>query len=148
MLKDCTNCRGYRIVTLCKNGKHNNCSVHRLVTQAFIPNPNNYPVVNHKDENKANNFVWVNDDGTIDLEKSNLEWCTTKYNINYGTSIERAKKKKGVKVNQYTLDGKYVNTFPSLQEAGKNYSNGEGNISNACIGKRKSAYGYVWRYAD
>lgn len=63
---------GYKSVFLCKDGKNKGYLVHRLVAQAFIPNPNNYPVVNHKDENPSNNTVW------------NLEWCTQEYNCNYG----------------------------------------------------------------
>ena len=54
--------------------------------EAFVPNPHNYPCVNHKDENRGNNFIWVNPDGSVDLEKSNLEWCSHKYNLNYGTA--------------------------------------------------------------
>jgi len=68
---------GYYTVTLCNNGKKQVTSVHRLVAKAFIPNPNCYNVVNHKDEIKTNNNV------------DNLEWCTVKYNSNYGTSRER-----------------------------------------------------------
>ena len=70
---------GYIRVGLHYKGKQNLKSVHRLVAEAFIPNPNNYPIINHKDENKQNNRV------------DNLEWCTIKYNNNYGTRIEKAK---------------------------------------------------------
>ena len=69
--------KGYIQVVLCKNGIMNGLKVHRLVAQAFIPNPDNLPMVNHKDEDKTNNNV------------DNLEWCDAKYNSNYGTSIER-----------------------------------------------------------
>lgn len=62
--------------------------VHRLVMEAFVPNPLNLPQVNHKDENRYNNFVYVNEDGTVDLEKSNLEWCDAKYNSTYGKQQE------------------------------------------------------------
>lgn len=60
------------------NGQRYKKTIHRLVAEAFIPNPNNYPCINHKDENKENNNV------------SNLEWCTYKYNSNYGTCRKRA----------------------------------------------------------
>lgn len=73
---------GYNIVGLSKDGKSKQYKVHRLVAEAFIPNPNNYPIINHKDENKTNNVVW------------NLEWCTYEYNNNYGTKNERASKSK------------------------------------------------------
>lgn len=68
---------GYCVLTLCKENKPKTYLVHRLVAEAFIPNPNNYPQVNHKDEDKTNNCV------------DNLEWCTKEYNMNYGTLIER-----------------------------------------------------------
>lgn len=77
LLKQATT-NGYKQVQLSKNGKGKNHLVHRLVAIAFIPNPNNLPVVNHKDENPSNNNV------------DNLEWCTQEYNINYGTRNERA----------------------------------------------------------
>ena len=68
---------GYCSVMLCKNGKTKRFSVHRLVAQAFIPNPNNLPIIIHKDENHSKNIV------------DNLEWCDNKYNGNYGTVKER-----------------------------------------------------------
>ena len=68
---------GYQFVQLYKNGKMRNEHLHRLVALTFIPNPNNLPQVNHKDEDKTNNTV------------GNLEWCDVKYNNNYGTSQER-----------------------------------------------------------
>lgn len=69
---------GYVFCSLSKDNIQETKLVHRLVAEAFIPNPNNYPCVNHKDENKLNNVV------------ENLEWCTHRYNVNYGTSRERA----------------------------------------------------------
>ena len=79
----------YFFVRLSKEGKKKLFLIHRLVAEAFIPNPNNYPCVNHKDECKHNNFVFVNTDGSIDESKSNLEWCTYSYNTTYGTAIKR-----------------------------------------------------------
>lgn len=73
--------KGYMNVSLFKKGKKINKLVHRLVAEAFIPNPDNYPQVNHKDENSKNNNV------------ENLEWCTQKYNMNYGTLKERQRKR-------------------------------------------------------
>lgn len=68
---------GYNAVILCKNGKIKYYRVHRLVGMSFIPNPNNYPFINHKDECKTNNIV------------DNLEWCDNKYNCNWGTRNKR-----------------------------------------------------------
>jgi hypothetical protein len=72
VMKPSTNKLGYKCVNLCKDGKRKIYFIHRLVALAFIPNPNNYPIINHKDENPSNNAVW------------NLEWCTYEYNNNYG----------------------------------------------------------------
>ena len=76
------NKKGYRFVTLINGDKKYNRAIHRLVAKAFIANPNRYPMINHKDENKANNII------------TNLEWCDAKYNVNYGTGIERQKAAK------------------------------------------------------
>ena len=71
ILKPNNNGIGYLIIQLCKNGKRKNYLIHRLVAEHFLDNPNNLPEVNHKDEDKSNNFV------------NNLEWCKHKYNMNY-----------------------------------------------------------------
>lgn len=86
--KQNTDKRGYKRVNLCKDGKNKIYSIHRLVALAFIPNPNNYPIINHKDENPSNNAVW------------NLEWCTQEYNINYGNC--RKKMSEARKGKQFT----------------------------------------------
>ena len=148
--QNCSN--GYLRVDLYdKNYKCIHRTVHSLVADAFLPNPLNLPCVNHKDENKHNCTL------------SNLERCTHKYNSNYGTSIlrtkEKLRQKKGLnvkalektrkKVNQYTINGIYLKTYKSIADAARelNLINGC-NISYCCKGKRKTAYGYVWRYAD
>ena len=80
IMQSCKDKIGYLHIKLFMNGKPKMYKVHRLVAQAFIPNSNNYPQVNHKDENKINNNV------------NNLEWCTAKYNSNFGTRKERLRK--------------------------------------------------------
>ena len=77
--------RGYYSVMLSKEGVTKRWNVHRLIALTFLPNPTNLPEVNHKDEDKTNNFIWINPDGTVDTERSNLEWCTSVYNANYGS---------------------------------------------------------------
>ena len=108
--------------------------VHRFVAECFLPNPENLPCINHKDENKTNNCV------------ENLEWCTHKYNLNYGTRNERIGETNSKKVLQYTLDGKFVKEWQSLREIERVLGFSHGNISNCCNGKQKSAYGFVWSY--
>lgn len=94
---------GYVMVSLYKEGKVKYCRIHRLVAQAFIPNTNNYPMINHKDENKSNNNV------------NNLEWCTCLYNNTYGN------KNKNISnpVIQYDLKGNYVAEYKSISEASR-----------------------------
>lgn len=97
------NHKGYPFLRLSKNGKRGSYLIHRLMMEAFVPNPLNLPQVNHKDENKTNNFIFVNPDGSVDLEKSNLEWCDNKYNCNYGSHKENiSKSNKGKKISEET----------------------------------------------
>lgn len=117
---------GYLRVIFCKDGKIKRFSVHRLVAQAFIPNPYNLPQVNHIDENKTNNIV------------SNLQWCSSQYNINYGHRNEKISKK----VLCVETGKVYTSTHQVERELG--FANS--NISRACNGKQKSAYGFHWRY--
>lgn len=145
-LKPCKNAGGYLRVMLCNNGKPKLFSVHRLVAQAFIPNPDNLPCVNHKDEDKTNNFVFVREDGSVDFDKSNLEWCTHAYNINYGTRNEKMAKTKSKPVLQLKKDGSLVRVWPSVSEVERQLHFNQGNISACCRGKQHSAYGYKWCY--
>ena len=96
-LKPAVDKGGYLYVCLTNNKTKKTYLSHRLVALTYIPNPNNYPQVNHKDENKQNNHI------------SNLEWCTNKYNCNYGTKKERLSKK---------LKGKFI-SFEGVEGAGK-----------------------------
>ena len=125
-------------VSLNKNGKTKQHFIHRLVAQAFIPNPNNYPCVNHKDEKPSNNYV------------SNLEWCSYQYNNNYGTRNEKVAEKlrkiKCKKVNQYDLDGNYIKTWNSIKEAEQEV--GSTHISQCTKGRFRQTKGYIWRYAN
>lgn len=144
----------YVQVGLRKNKKRKILSVHRLVAEAFIPNPNNYPCVNHKDEVKTNNFVWVNSDGSVDPEKSNLEWCTIKYNTNYGSTKEKislyAKNRDRTAWEKpvYAIDKNGNKLF--FESATKAEKKGYGNhsmIAAVCKGRRNNHNGYKWEYA-
>ena len=114
---------GYYQINLCKNNKVKNLKVHRLVAEAFIDNPNNYPEVNHKDENKTNNKI------------DNLEWCTHYYNNNYGTRNNRVTEKQKKKVICITTG----EIFNSIKEASIKYNVAASSITNNCKGKLKSA---------
>ena len=134
ILKPGNNGQGYLHVILCKNGKMKIYKVHRLVCQTFLPNPNNLPEINHKDEDKTNNKV------------DNLEWCSSKYNINYGTHNQRSTEKRSKPVLQFTKDGIFVKEWKSTIDVQKNLGYACGHISNCCNGKNKSAYGFIWKY--
>ena len=129
---------GYLRVNLCKNGKPKNFLVHRLVAETFLPNPNNLPCVNHKDQTRTNNRV------------DNLEWCTYEYNINYGTRNERVAKantngKRSKKVLQFTLDGEFVREWESTRECERNGFDHSG-VMKCCNGKLKTHKGFRWMY--
>ena len=143
----------YHYVTL-SNGKHLTCQVHRLVLSSF--NPNGYfkgAECNHKDENVNNNFVLVNDDGTIDLSKSNLEWVTRIYNMNYGTRNNKVKDKMiNGKLSKIVLqndkEGNFVKEWPSTAEIERQLGYYQQNISACCNGKLQTAYGFIWKYKE
>ena len=141
---------GYLQVGLSKNRKKKRCLVHRLVAETFIPNPDNLPQVNHKDEDKTNNFVFLNEDGTVNKEKSNLEWKSPKDNCNHGTRNERMRKaltngKKSKKVLQFTLDGELIREWPSARECGRNGFK-QSNVSACCRGEKPHYKGFIWMY--
>ena len=139
ILKQWTSSNGYSQVNLCKNGKVKNYKVHRLVAEAFLDNTDNLPEVNHKDEDKQNNNV------------ENLEWCSAKYNSNFGTRNERITKKMtngklSKPVLQYTMDGKFVKEWPSTMQAEREGGFNNRQISACCRGKRKTHKGFIWKY--
>lgn len=127
----------YYTVVLYKNGVGKSLRIHRMVAQAFIPNPENKPQVNHIDGNKLNNNV------------ANLEWCDNKYNQNQARKLgllEKRDKKLRKPVIQYDKTGKIIKKHISLIEAQKATGIKNGNISLVCNGKRKTAGGYIWKY--
>ena len=141
---------GYLRVQLSKNGEYKTCKVHRLVAETFLENPENLPEVNHKDEDKTNNFVFLNEDGSVDKEKSNLEWKNHRDNCNHGTRNERIGKtstngKQSKKVLQLSLSGELIREWPSIHECGRNGFDFR-NVSACCRGERKTAYGFRWMY--
>lgn len=123
---------GYYYVNLWKNGKGRNFRIHRLVAETYIPNPNNLPEVNHKDEDKSNNCV------------DNLEWISKIDNINYGTRTERAAKKTSIPVYCVELD----RVFDGAAQASRELGFDRGSITKCCRDRLKTAGGYHWRYAE
>lgn len=117
--------------------------VHRLVAEAFLPNPDNLQEVNHKDEDKTNNRV------------DNLEWCNSMYNHLYGTRLKRVAEKLSKKVGQYK-DGKLIKIWGSVTEAAKTLGLNKGNLAAVCRGTPyfkdgrmytpQSCGGYQWKY--
>lgn len=149
---------GYNSVGLWKDKKCKKFRVHRLVAQAFIPNPHNFPHINHKDENKTNNIVYVNPDKSVDFEKSNLEWCTPKYNNSYGTKTKRqleTYKKHNTsnaekEVVMLSLDGDIVNVYKSLSDASRQTGLSLGSLSEVCnkMPHRLTLGGYKWKFKE
>lgn len=136
---------GYPLILLrgSVDGKRRGFSVHRLVAEAFIPNPDNLPQVNHKNEVKTDNRV------------ENLEWCTNHYNMHYRDIQQRIYKGQHFKpVDVYTKDGKFLKHYDSLVEAAKATGVATGVVSWICQGitrngvKRQTAKGYRFKYSD
>ena len=125
---------GYIRIGLCKNGIKTSLSVHRLVAETFIPNPDNLPMINHKDEDKTNNRV------------ENLEWCDAKYNRNYGSMNEKLAKHFSKPILQFSNNNKLIKKWDSIREAERHTGVYNQHICACCQGKIKSAGGYIWKY--
>lgn len=136
----------YRSVSLSKDGKSKSHSVHILVAQSFIPNPNNLPMVNHKDEDPSNNRV------------ENLEWCNAKYNANYGTINERRGKSLGYgkdnpfskEILQFNKNGEFIKKWDATMDIERELKINHSNVSKCCEGTPHfhTAGGFKWGYAD
>lgn len=124
---------GYVRVALQMNGKRSFLYMQRLVANVFIPNPNDLPEVNHKDENPGNNAA------------NNLEWCTHRYNINYGTAMARSSAARSKTVEQIK-DGAVVRRWENAAAAEREGFDHR-HISGCCNGKRRTHKGYEWRFA-
>lgn len=146
--------RGYYCLSLrdTQAGLSKLIMVHSLVAKTFIPNPLHLPCVNHKDENKLNNVVILKEDGSVDYENSNLEWCTNEYNITYGTAKERGRntqllnQKTGIPILQLSLNGEVIKEYKSAREAARTLGFRSSAITNVLKGRKKSTHGYKFRY--
>ena len=123
-LKPGVNRYGYLYVNLWKDGKVKTYSLHRLVAEAFIPNPENLPQVDHIDGNKMHNFL------------NNLQWITNRDNVRKG---------RNKPVLQYDLDGNFIREWECTSDVGREVS---GNICDCLKGRHKTACGYIWKYKE
>lgn len=123
-LKPKNNGRGYLFVTLCKDGKIKNHKIHRLVAEAYIPNPDNLPQVDHIDNDKTHNYV------------NNLQWITNRDNN---------RKSKNKPILQFDLDGNFICEWECASDVGKEV---QSTICNCLNGRYKTAYGYIWKYKN
>ena len=123
-LKPISNKKGYMRVNLCKDGKVKSYKIHRLVAEAYIPNPDNLPQVDHIDENKTHNYV------------NNLQWITNRNNC---------RKSNNKPILQYDLDGNFIREWECAYDVGKVAVK---NINHCLNGRTKSAYGYIWKYKE
>ena len=148
ILKPRKNKDGYLRVALYKNGLRKPYwkNIHRLMAEAFLQIPEKYKkipiselVINHKDENPQNNVIVLNDDGSVNVELSNIEWCTQQYNTEF--SLAKA-------VLQYSLDGTFIKEFPSAMEVKRQLGFSQGNISSCCRGEFMQRYGFIWKYKN
>lgn len=140
VMKLSKNNRGYITVRLSRDNNAKTYLIHRLVAQAFIPNPNNLSEVNHKDENKQNNHV------------DNLEWCTRVFNNTYGKlnkdGRRQSRKHLMKRVGQFTLDGNLIAIHDGLLLAKEKTNGNNVCIARCCEGLQKTSGGYVWKYLN
>lgn len=128
----------YYKISLCKNGIPSKIFIHRLVAQAFIPNPDNLQVVNHKNSIRTDNCV------------DNLEWCTVRYNNEHSGGILKAHEANKKPVIQLTKNGDFVTEYESVMDAARKTGIDCSQISGCCKNKKyyKSAGGYIWKFKD
>lgn len=126
----------YQKVDIFINGIRCRRKVHRLVAQSFLPNPQNYRCINHKDENPMNNSV------------ENLEWCDDLYNANYGTRSIRIAQKLSKRVYQYSKNMQLIAVYDSVVKAAEATGLFRQSISAVCLGKHSHTGGYVFRYVS
>ena len=153
---------GYLLVGLYKQQKRDRKLLHRLVAEAFIPNPDNKPEIDHINTIKTDNTVFLNEDGSINYEKTNLRWTTRKENINnpltktkmhinarkpskgkYGKKHHRSKP-----IIQYDKEGNFIKEWDCANDVERVLGISNKHIGSVCLGKRKSCGGYIWRYKN
>lgn len=135
ILKPLKHTNGYSMVNLSKNNIVSTKKIHRLVAQAFKPNPENKAEVNHIDENKTNNMI------------SNLEWVTRKENNNHGTRTDRMAKTQSIPIIATNLKTGKSTEFYGIAECARQLRLDPGNITKVLKGTRRQTGGYIFEYA-
>ena len=118
------NGNGYLYINLIKNGEYKRCRIHRIVAEAYIPNPDNLPEVDHIDNDKTHNYV------------NNLQWLSHKDN---------SRKSKNKPILQFDLNGNFIREWECTADVGNEV---KGHICDCLKGNRKTAYGYIWKYKN
>ena len=136
VLKPRSNNGGYQYVNFKINGKNINFAVHRIVANAFIPNPKGYTEVNHKDYDKTNNCV------------DNLEWIDSSQNKRHAYLKDENKNSRGKAVIQRSKDGTYIKTFETISKAAKEMNCSIAAISHCCLGRTKTSQGFLWSFVE
>ncbi len=135
ILKQQHDINGYLTVCMCDgNGDRRPKKVHRLLASAFIPNQDNLPCINHKDENKENNHI------------SNLEWCTVEYNNNYGTHQQRSSRTrfKNQKCSHPVICIETEVIYPSMREAARQTGIDQSQMWHCVKEPWRVAKGFHW----
>ena len=162
ILKSYISNSGYLLVGLYKQQRCYKKLVHRLVAEAFIPNPENKPCVDHINTIRTDDTVCLNEDGSINYEKTNLRWTTRKENINnpltktkmqinarkpskgkYGKKHHRSKP-----IIQYDKEGNFIKEWDCANDVERVLGISNKHIGSVCLGKRKSCGGYIWKYKN
>ena len=162
ILKSYISNSGYLLVGLYKQQKRDGKLLHRLVAEAFIPNPENKPEIDHINTIKTDNTVFLNENGSVNYEKTNLRWTTRKENINnpltktkmqinarkpskgkYGKKHHRSKP-----IIQYDKEGNFIKEWDCANDVERVLGISNKHIGSVCLGKRKSCGGYIWKYKN
>lgn len=154
-IKEFTYHLGYQQCLLCKDGKPSTAKVHRLVAEAFVPNPDNKPCVDHintiRDDNRAENLRWVsykeNANNPITLQKCRENTYTDEVRARVmATKKERKTGRYPHDVFQFELDGTFIQSFESAAEAARKTNSCHADIVSCCNGKSKTCNGFLWSY--
>ena len=153
-----TNCKGYLQIVLFLNGQKSYYYIHKIVAKAFLPNPDNKPEIDHINTDRTDNTVWLNEDGSINYDKTNLRWVSHKENMN--NPLTRKKQSTRLKgkighntpaskiIAQLDKNGKLLKVWLCAMDAARQEGYTQEHISSCCKGTLKTHKGYKWQYID